>query len=74
MYTFFVTDENRDINGHPDEDMKRQRTQYNGDQLYSNVSRSMHFEFRIPGINSKLVSKKIQNTIQKIEIWYLDTR
>ncbi|KAK9752922.1 Paired box domain [Popillia japonica] len=30
-------DENRDINGHPDEDLKRQRTQYNGDQLYSNL-------------------------------------
>lgn len=33
----FVADENRDINGHPDDDLKRQRSQYNGDQLYSNV-------------------------------------
>ncbi|KAK9885916.1 hypothetical protein WA026_013792 [Henosepilachna vigintioctopunctata] len=30
-------DENRDLNGHPDDDLKRQRTQYNGDQLYSNL-------------------------------------
>ncbi|CAH0547811.1 unnamed protein product [Brassicogethes aeneus] len=30
-------DENRDINGHPEDDLKRQRTQYNGDQLYSNL-------------------------------------
>ncbi|XP_076263272.1 paired box protein shaven isoform X3 [Rhynchophorus ferrugineus] len=30
-------DENRDINGHPDDDIKRQRTQYNGDPLYSNL-------------------------------------
>lgn len=35
---FVFTDENRDINGHPDDDLKRQRSQYNGDQLYSNVS------------------------------------
>jgi len=33
-----VSDENRDLNGHPEDDIKRQRTQYNGDQLYSNVS------------------------------------
>ena len=26
------------MNGHPEDDIKRQRTQYNGDQLYSNVS------------------------------------
>ncbi|XP_021940451.1 paired box protein Pax-2a, partial [Zootermopsis nevadensis] len=31
------TDENRDMNGHPEDDIKRQRTQYNGDQLYSNL-------------------------------------
>ncbi|KAI5738247.1 hypothetical protein M8J77_004551 [Diaphorina citri] len=33
-------DENRDLNGHPEEEIKRQRThhvQYNGDQLYSNL-------------------------------------
>lgn len=34
----FIADENRDINGHPEDDLKRQRSQYNGDQLYSNVS------------------------------------
>lgn len=34
----FVSDENRELNGHPDDEIKRQRTQYNGDQLYSNVS------------------------------------
>lgn len=33
------TDENRDINiHHIDDDIKRQRIQYNGDQLYPNVS------------------------------------
>ncbi|KAL1139539.1 hypothetical protein AAG570_006522, partial [Ranatra chinensis] len=30
-------DENRDLNGHADEEIKRQRSQYNGDQLYSNL-------------------------------------
>lgn len=40
IVTFIVSDENRDINGHPDDDLKRQRSQYNGDQLYSNVSTS----------------------------------
>ncbi|XP_066256023.1 paired box protein Pax-2a-like isoform X1 [Euwallacea similis] len=30
-------DENRDLNGHHDEDIKRQRSQYNGDPLYSNL-------------------------------------
>ncbi|XP_065161483.1 paired box protein Pax-5 isoform X2 [Atheta coriaria] len=30
-------DENRDINGHPEDDLKRQRSHYNGDQLYSNL-------------------------------------
>lgn len=38
FYFFFFLDENRDINGHPDEDLKKRRTQYNGDQLYTNVS------------------------------------
>ncbi|KAG5866208.1 hypothetical protein JTB14_021949 [Gonioctena quinquepunctata] len=30
-------DENKDMNGHSDDDYKRQRAQYNGDQLYSNL-------------------------------------
>lgn len=30
-------DENRDIHAHPEDDIKRQRTQYNGDPLYSNL-------------------------------------
>lgn len=30
-------DENRDLNGHPEDDLKRQRSHYNGDQLYSNL-------------------------------------
>uniref|UniRef100_A0A0K8T060 Paired domain-containing protein n=1 Tax=Lygus hesperus TaxID=30085 RepID=A0A0K8T060_LYGHE len=30
-------DENRDLNGHSDDEIKRQRTQYNGDQLYPNL-------------------------------------
>uniref|UniRef100_A0A6P7FPQ2 Paired box protein Pax-5 isoform X8 n=1 Tax=Diabrotica virgifera virgifera TaxID=50390 RepID=A0A6P7FPQ2_DIAVI len=30
-------DENKDMNGHPEDDFKRQRSQYNGDQLYSNL-------------------------------------
>ncbi|XP_050312079.1 paired box protein Pax-5 isoform X8 [Anthonomus grandis grandis] len=30
-------DENRDLNGHHDDDIKRQRSQYNGDPLYSNL-------------------------------------
>ncbi|CAB0014702.1 unnamed protein product [Nesidiocoris tenuis] len=30
-------DENRDLNGHSDDDIKRQRTQYNGDQIYPNL-------------------------------------
>lgn len=38
-YYYVVADENRDINGHPEDDLKRQRSQYNGDQLYSNVSK-----------------------------------
>lgn len=37
-YKHFSTDENRDINIHPDDDLKRQRIHYSGDQLYSNVS------------------------------------
>nr|CAD7396610.1 unnamed protein product [Timema poppensis] len=31
-----ASNENRDLNGHAEDDIKRQRTQYNGDQLYSN--------------------------------------
>lgn len=37
-YFFFVTDENRDFNSHSEDDVKRQRSHYNGDQIYSNVS------------------------------------
>lgn len=35
MY-FLFSDDNRDI--HSDDDLKRQRLHYSGDQLYSNVS------------------------------------
>lgn len=38
LVSFFFIDENRDLNGHAEDEIKRQRTQYNGDQLYSNVS------------------------------------
>ncbi|XP_066974058.1 paired box protein Pax-2-B-like isoform X2 [Macrobrachium rosenbergii] len=31
------TDEHRDMNGHPEDDLKRQRTQYNTDPLYTNM-------------------------------------
>ncbi|XP_048524913.1 paired box protein Pax-5 isoform X14 [Dendroctonus ponderosae] len=34
---FGVSDENRDLNGHHDDDIKRQRFQYNGDPLCSNL-------------------------------------
>ena len=34
------SDENRDINIHMEEDIKRQRIHYNGDQIYPNVSNS----------------------------------
>ncbi|XP_043581494.1 paired box protein Pax-8-like isoform X2 [Bombus pyrosoma] len=30
-------DDNRDLSDHPEDDLKRQRTNYNGDQLYSNL-------------------------------------
>ncbi|XP_043506420.1 paired box protein Pax-8-like isoform X2 [Frieseomelitta varia] len=30
-------DDNRDLNDHPEDDLKRQRSNYNGDQLYSNL-------------------------------------
>ncbi|XP_041984105.1 paired box protein Pax-5 isoform X2 [Aricia agestis] len=30
-------DENRDFNGHSEDDVKRQRNHYNGDQIYSNL-------------------------------------
>jgi hypothetical protein len=33
-----VTDDTRDLNDHAENDLKRQRSNYNGDQLYSNVS------------------------------------
>ncbi|KAM7341273.1 paired box protein shaven isoform 2-T2 [Cochliomyia hominivorax] len=32
-----ISDENRDINMHADEDVKRQRPSYSGDQIYSNI-------------------------------------
>ncbi|GLG99415.1 Uncharacterized protein GBIM_05880 [Gryllus bimaculatus] len=32
-----MIDENRDLNGHTEDEIKRQRTQYNGDQLFSNI-------------------------------------
>ncbi|EGI60340.1 hypothetical protein G5I_11523 [Acromyrmex echinatior] len=32
-----VDDDNRDLNDHADNDLKRQRNNYNGDQLYSNT-------------------------------------
>lgn len=32
-----IADDNRDLNDHPEDDLKRQRSNYNGDQLYSNV-------------------------------------
>ncbi|XP_011062934.1 PREDICTED: paired box protein Pax-5 isoform X8 [Acromyrmex echinatior] len=32
-----VDDDNRDLNDHADNDLKRQRNNYNGDQLYSNL-------------------------------------
>lgn len=48
---FFGTDENRDINIHhiEHEEIKRQRIQYNGDQIYPNVSLGGQeiFEFKI---------------------------
>lgn len=34
---FSSLDENRDINIHSEDDLKRQRIHYSGDQLYSNV-------------------------------------
>lgn len=34
-----LTDDNRDLNDHAENDLKRQRNNYNGDQLYSNVSK-----------------------------------
>lgn len=33
-----ITDDNRDLSEHAENDLKRQRSNYNGDQLYSNVS------------------------------------
>ncbi|CAB3384628.1 Hypothetical predicted protein [Cloeon dipterum] len=32
-----ISDENRDLNGHTEDDIKRNRTQYNGDPLYANI-------------------------------------
>lgn len=42
MSIIISTDENRDINiHHIDDDIKRQRIQYNGDQIYPNVSHNL---------------------------------
>lgn len=55
-FCIFGTDENRDINIHhiEHEEIKRQRIQYNGDQIYPNVSFSGQeiFEFKITVILS----------------------
>lgn len=37
-FSIVISDENRDINIHMEEDIKRQRIQYNGEQIYPNVS------------------------------------
>lgn len=37
-----LSDENRDINIHMEEDIKRQRIQYSGEQMYPNVSNKIH--------------------------------
>lgn len=48
IYDFLLTDENRDINiHHIDDDIKRQRIQYNGDQIYPNVSHKTVFLFKL---------------------------
>jgi hypothetical protein len=53
------TDENRDINiHHIDEDIKRQRIQYNGDQIYPNVSQSCQL-LQLAHANLKLSPQKI---------------
>lgn len=36
-FWLLIADDNRDLNDHPEDDLKRQRSNYNGDQLYSNV-------------------------------------
>ena len=38
LFSIVLSDENRDINIHMEEDIKRQRIQYNGEQIYPNVS------------------------------------
>lgn len=40
-----ISDENRDINIHMEEDIKRQRIQYNGEQIYPNVSNFSFSQF-----------------------------
>lgn len=42
-----LSDENRDINIHMEEDIKRQRIQYNGEQIYPNVSNKIHQTFQV---------------------------
>lgn len=41
-----ITDDNRDLNDHAENDLKRQRSNYNGDQLYSNVSKADKISFK----------------------------
>ncbi|KYM80205.1 hypothetical protein ALC53_09299 [Atta colombica] len=36
-HTWYSVYDNRDLNDHADNDLKRQRNNYNGDQLYSNI-------------------------------------
>jgi hypothetical protein len=58
-YNGCVPDENRDLNGHPEDDIKRQRTQYNGDQLYSNVSR-LRYKIHYLSYNEYSVSANLK--------------
>ncbi|XP_076041429.1 uncharacterized protein LOC143025523 isoform X5 [Oratosquilla oratoria] len=51
----FSYNENRDLNGHPEDDLKRQRTQYNTDPLYSNMLWSKQWS----SLKSEDVSKSI---------------
>lgn len=56
-FKYSFSDENRDINiHHVDDDIKRQRIQYNGDQLYPNVS------------SFQMLSKLLMNEL-KLQIW-----
>lgn len=50
---FCISDDARDIHG--DEDLKRQRNQYNGDQIYSNVIIAFDFMLKLLAPYSKLI-------------------